>query len=122
MKKSVLVNLPIAVLWGFREYKRDEVPALNHSLMHVRSVNEVTDFIKTQGKVEPLELSILGNHALLTDGNHRIVAAKRLGYTTVPVNITVFFGEGAEIFYGQTLSRFKPLSQYLEFWLKKIFY
>ena len=120
-KKSVLVRLPVDVLWSFREFKRDEVPAPNIPYVKNHTIEDITEHIKAQSKIEPLELSIIGNKALLTDGNHRIVAAKRLGYTTVPVNVIVFFGEGTETFYEHTLKRFKPISPHLELWLKRIF-
>lgn len=122
MKKRVLGKIPLEVLWEFREFKRDELAAPVISLMKNYSLDDVTSYINSKGKVEPpLELSIIGNRALLTDGNHRIVAAKRLGYKTVPVNVTVFFGEGTDTFYSHTLNRFKPLSQHLELWLRRIF-
>ena len=120
MKKSVLIKIPIAVLWEFREFNRDEVPAPRTSFIRNYSIDSITEYVNIQGKVDPLELSVLGNRALLTDGNHRIVAAKRLGYKVVPVNVVVFFGEGAETFYNHTLDRFKPLSRHLELWLKKV--
>jgi hypothetical protein len=120
MKKSVQIKIPVAVLWEFREFNRDEVPAPRTSFIRNYSIDSITEYVNIQGKVEPLELSVLGNRALLTDGNHRIVAAKRLGYKVVPVNVVVFSGEGDETFYNQTLDRFKPLSRHLELWLKKV--
>lgn len=120
MKKSVLIKIPVAVLWEFREFNRDEVPAPRTSFIRNYSIDSITEYVNIQGKVEPLELSVLGNRALLTDGNHRIVAAKRLGYKVVPVNVVVFSGEGDETFYNHTLDRFKPLSRHLELWLKKV--
>jgi hypothetical protein len=119
MKKSILLKIPVSVLWEFREFNRDEVPAPRSSFIRNYSVDSITEYINIQGKVEPLELSVIGNKALLTDGNHRIVAAKRLGYKVVPVNVVVFFGEGSQTFYNHTLDRFKPFSRHLELWLRK---
>jgi hypothetical protein len=121
MKKSVLVDLPIDMLWEFREFKRDASPAPRTSFIDSHNIDEVIAYIHGQGKIEPVELSVIGNRALLTDGNHRIVAAKRLGYTTVPVTVVLFLGEVSEAFYDHTLNRFVPLSKELEFWLRKIF-
>ena len=120
MKKSVLIKIPVDVLWEFREFDRDEVPAPRSSFVRNYSIDTITEYVSLQGNVEPLELSVIGNRALLTDGNHRIVAAKRLGYKVVPVNVVVFFGEGADTFYNHTLDRFKPFSRHLELWLKKV--
>jgi hypothetical protein len=119
MRKSVLLKMPVAVLWEFREFDRDEVPAPQMSFIKNYNVDSITEYINTQGRVEPLELSVIGGRALLTDGNHRIVAAKRLGYRVVPVNVIIFFGEGTETFYDHTLERFKPFSRHLELWLKR---
>jgi hypothetical protein len=120
MKKTVLIKIPVDVLWEFREFDRDDVPAPRTSFIRNYSIDSITEYVNIQGKVDPLELSVIGNRALLTDGNHRIVAAKRLGYKVVPVNVVVFFGEGAETFYNHTLDRFKPFSRHLELWLKKV--
>lgn len=121
MKKSILVHLPTAVLWEFREFKRDEVPAPRNSFVQTYSVDEVTNYVNGKGKIEPVELSVIGNRALLTDGNHRIVAAKRLGFKMIPVQLVVFFGKESHPFYEHTLNRFKPISRHLELWLKRAF-
>lgn len=121
MKKTILVNLPVDVIWQFREFKREQVPAPRISFITNYDIDEIADHIQSQGAIEPLELSIIGNQALLTDGNHRIVAAKRLGYTIVPVNIVLFFGEASDTFYDHTLERFRPISRHLELWLRRIF-
>jgi hypothetical protein len=116
-----VVELPIDVLWLFREFKRDEVAAPNVPYAQNHTLEEMAAHIESSKKIDPLELSIIGTKALLTDGNHRLVVAKRLGYTMVPVNIIVLFGEGDDTFYEHTLKRFKPITAALEFWLKKTF-
>lgn len=121
MKKKLRVTLPTAVLWQFREFKRDEVPAPKISFVPSYSVDEVTEYIDAGGNMEPVELSIIGNTALLTDGNHRIVAAKRLGLKMMRVEIVVYFGQNNYPFYEHTLKRFKPVSKHLALWLKRIF-
>lgn len=118
MEKTVLLKIPVAVLWEFREFDRDEVPAPHISFIKNYSVDSITEYISAQGRLDPLELSLIGNRALLTDGNHRIVAAKRLGYKVVPVNVVVL-DEASESFY-HALDRFKPRSRHLDLWLKKI--
>ena len=121
MKKSILVHLPTAVLWEFREFKRDEVPAPRNSFTPTYSVDEVTSYVTGTGKIEPVELSVMGSRALLTDGNHRIVAAQRLGFKMIPVHLVVFFGEGPHPVYKHTGKRFKPISRHLALWLKRAF-
>ncbi len=84
--------MPIGLLWEYREFKRDEVPAPRIPFVNMYDVDEVTEHVRLHG-LEPIELSIVGDKALLTDGNHRIAAAKRLGYEAVPVYVMVYFGE-----------------------------
>jgi hypothetical protein len=122
MVKSILVSMPTAVLWEFREFKRDEVPAPKFSFMQTYNVDEVTEFVESNGAMEPVELAIIGAKALLTDGNHRIVAAKRLGYKMIPVKVVVIIGEHSSPFYDHTIERFKPISKHLELWLKRFFF
>jgi hypothetical protein len=71
--------LPLELLWKYREFKRDEVPAPRVPFYNKYDVDEVTEYVRENG-LEPLEFSIVGKKALLTDGNHRIVAAKNLGW------------------------------------------
>lgn len=114
--------IPVDLLWGYREFKRDEVPAPRIPIIGINmyDVFEITKYIKANG-IDPLELSIIKTKALLTDGNHRIVAAKRLGYTEVPVKVSVYLCDGRDTFYDHTLKRFKPINSELENWLKKLF-
>jgi hypothetical protein len=123
MKKSMLVLLPTDVLWRYRELKRDEVQAPKITFVRTYNVDEAADYIHGTGEMEAVELSVIGTRALLTSGNHRIAAAKRLGLKMIPVNVVVFFGsrENSFPFYAHTLARFKPINQHLELWLKKIF-
>ncbi|MEJ7644735.1 MAG: hypothetical protein WKF87_09070 [Chryseolinea sp.] len=114
-------EIPVSVLWSYREFKRDEVPAPRFPFMHMHSVAEIKDDIQVNG-LEPLELSIIKHTALLTDGNHRIVAARQLGYGMVPVEIVVYFGSGADTFYEHTLNRFKPIDKRLEEILRRVFF
>lgn len=120
MQTKKLAYIPLEVLWSYREFKRDEVAAPKVPFMNMYDVDEVTEYVRFNG-LEPLELSIIGEKALLTDGNHRIAAAKQLGYEEVPVYVKVFFGEGRETFYDHTLERFKPVDKSLELFIKKLF-
>lgn len=121
MRKTVLTRMPVSVLWEYREFKRDEVPAPVIPFLHDHSLDEITDYVRVHG-IAPLELSVVKDRALLTDGNHRVVAAKRLGVKEVPVNVTVFFGdESADTFYEHTLERFKLMTDPLAIRLKFLF-
>lgn len=116
-----LAEIPIDILWSYREFRRDETPVPYLPFIETHDIEEITNYTRQHG-ISPLELTIIKNKALLTDGNHRIVAAKRLGYTTVPVEIIMHFGTGVNMFYEHTLNRFKPISIALEEHLRKAFF
>ena len=120
MQTQRLATIPIELIWDYREFKLDQVPATNQAFTGVNryDVMEVAEHIRDFG-IEPVELSIIGATALLTDGNHRIAAAKYLGYIDVPVVIKVLLGDGN--FSDVRLSRFIPINDELEYFLKKIF-
>jgi hypothetical protein len=120
MRTTVLTKMPVSVLWDYREFKRDEVAAPVVPFLHGHSLEEIIDYVKEHG-LDPVELSVVKDRALLTDGNHRLVAARRLGIEKIPVNVTVFFGDGADTFYDHTLERFKPIDGMLEVQLKRLF-
>jgi hypothetical protein len=120
MRTTKLAMMPTDILWEYREFKRDEVPAPAIPVIETHTVDEITEYVEYNG-MEPLELSIINGRALLTDGNHRIVAARRLGIQQVAVNVTVFFNNGTDTFYQHTLDRFKVISKDLEMSLKDLF-
>src|SRR6186713_56899 len=105
MQTTRLATIPIEALWKYREFKRDEAPVPVIPVIQSYGIDEITEYVLHHG-LEPLELSIVGDRALLTDGNHRIVAAKRLSMQKVPVNVIVFLSDGRERFYPHTLERF----------------
>lgn len=120
MQAQRLATIPIDIIWQYRELKQDGVPVSNDAFIGVNryDVVEVADYIRHFG-IEPVELCIIGATALLTDGNHRIAAAKYLGYETVPVVIKVLIGNGN--FSDLRLTRFIPINEELEAFLKKVF-
>lgn len=122
MHTKKLAYIPVDLLWEYREFKRDEVSAPKSPFVDINmfEVDDVIDYVRVNG-LEPLELSVIGEKALLTDGNHRIAAARHLGYHEIPVNVMVYFGEGTETFYTHTLERFKPVEKKLENWMKNLF-
>jgi hypothetical protein len=119
--KNVL--LPISLLWEYREFKRDETPAPRIPFVNMYDVEEVTEYVKRHGLHEPLELSIINSRALLTDGNHRLVAARRNGYEVVPVNIHIYPASVVnEVFYEHTLARFKDMNETIKKWLVPVIF
>lgn len=112
--------LPVDVLWEYREFKRDEIPAPHIPFVHNYTTEQITDYVSRNG-LDAIELSIIKNEALITDGNHRIVAARNLGYENIPVVVTVYFGTGNDTFYQHTINRFKPIDRKLAFELKQLF-
>lgn len=120
METIRLTEIPIEMLWEYREHKLDEV----HTAQFIAPVNtyevdEIAAYINTHG-IEPLQLSVVGTRALLTDGNHRIVAARQLGYTHVPVYVMAFPGDG-KAFIEETRKQFKPLSEEMTALLRDLY-
>lgn len=97
-------------LMDYREFDREAKPAPLIPFVQTYNVDEVTNYF-TANEMSELEVSIIGNKALLTDGNHRIVAAMRLKMATVPVAVTYFESEEElkTVFYPQTIARFKEV-------------
>ena len=118
MKTKRLTTIPVDVLWSYRELKWDEVPAAS-TARDGYDVDEFVEHIMSHG-IEPLELSIIGSKALLTDGENRLAAARLLGYHEVPVNVTIFMGESRRR-YNRMIDSFKSINRDLEVWLKRIF-
>jgi ribosomal protein S18 acetylase RimI-like enzyme len=83
--------LPTALVARFREYDRDANPLTSDT----EYLNKLMGDIQQNGIQEPLilEYSRSTRTALLTEGNHRLAAALRLGLTEVPVR--VYRREGA---------------------------
>jgi hypothetical protein len=120
MQTTRYAMLPVELLWEYREFKRDEAPVPASPFLPSHTIAEITSYVKAHG-FHPLELSIVKDRALLIDGNHRIVVARRLGLDFIPVNVTVIFGDGSQEFYKHTLNRFKPISEELAPYLKELF-
>lgn len=120
METIKLTEISIDHLWNYSQYRESKVSASGVPMAPVNSyeIDEIAEHICSHG-MEPLQLSIAGGKALLTDGNHRLVAARQLGYTHVPVFLVVF--PGTRIFLKETLEQFKPLSDEIEDILKKTF-
>lgn len=120
MKAVRITGIEVDSLWGYREYKRDETPAPALPFLKRLTLEEITQYVSQHG-FEPLELSVVKDKALLTEGNHRMVAARKLGVEIVPVKVTVFFGHEAQFFHQHTLDRFIPLSEALSHQIKELF-
>lgn len=120
METIKLTEIAIETLWEYREQRQNELSTSGVSVGSVNTyeVDEIAEYICSHG-IEPLQLSIAGGKALLTDGNHRLAAASKLGYTHVPVYLVVF--PGTCIFLNETFAQFKPLTDEIEDILKKTF-
>jgi hypothetical protein len=82
--------VPIDVLKQFVEIDRRVTPKFRANEPGA-VIDELANDIKANGLKEPLilEYDPATHTALLTEGNHRIVAAEALGMTEVPVRVTV---------------------------------
>lgn len=78
--------LPISVLWHYKEFDR----ATNPSPLGINSVAKMMADIQREGMRKPIELTVWNNSALVTDGNHRLAAMKKLGYKYISTKIQFF--------------------------------
>jgi hypothetical protein len=69
--------VPIEVIKQYMEYPNRNIPS------------ELIESIRKNGIMEPLTITYYKMHktALLTEGNHRVIAAERAGYKSVPVRV-----------------------------------
>lgn len=98
-------------LMPFREYDREASPAPQIPFVHQYTFEEIVQWVASNGVAKPLELSIYGHLCLLTDGNHRIAAAHKLGIKEVPVTVNYYdtLEELQASFHPQTIARFRPI-------------
>lgn len=73
--------VPISTLEKYKEFDREG----KDSVMSPEYLDELTSDIKRNGFEEPLQLTHENGIGSLSEGNHRLIAAKRLGMTHVPV-------------------------------------
>lgn len=73
---SGMHQIPTDHVWGIRDTEAVDDPSRN-----------LDSKIQADGIKEPLDVAVLGGHASLADGHHRLLAAKRLGLTHVPVSV-----------------------------------
>lgn len=108
---KILTHIATEELLNYREYDRVAKPAPCIPFVQGYTVEQVKEWMSTQPTIEPLELCIYGDKALLTDGNHRIAAAHQLGIKTMLVEVRFIDDEPElkSILYDQTISRFKPI-------------
>ena len=103
----------VSELLHYREFDRETLPAPIIPFIQSYTVDQVTEWVKENGisNEKPLELSLFEDKALLTDGNHRVLAAHKLNMVTVPVMVRIYetFEELEKMFYTQTINRFKEV-------------
>jgi hypothetical protein len=73
--------VPISTLEKYKEFDREGKDSIDDP----GYLDELTDDIKQNGVQEPLHITHENGRGVLTEGNHRLVAAKRLGMTHLPV-------------------------------------
>lgn len=82
--RSVVGLVPVRALAPFREHAGDQNPGRSERVIH-----DLTQSIQAEGFKDPLMLEYdhRAKVGSLGEGNHRLVAAERLGLTHVPVRV-----------------------------------
>jgi len=74
--------VPLNEIEPYKEQDREIIRKYDKSYL-----DEVTEDIKTNGIKRPINLEVYSGKGLVTEGNHRIAAAKRLGLKYIPVRV-----------------------------------
>ena len=102
-------RMKIDFLWKFREHDREDPNQQINAMIYSseNTINEIEADLKAGGKIkENVELAVYKGKALLIQGNHRIVAAKRAGLDDIPTTIA-FIGEKSRFL--KLLHKFKKI-------------
>lgn len=105
-------DMKVIDLLPYREFDRVEKPAPKIFFMHSYTVDQVAEYMQSGVEIEPIELSVCGNKVLVTDGNHRLAAANKLGMSTIKVKVVYYDNERQlnDAFYDHTVQRFKQVA------------
>ena len=74
--------VPIEELLPYREFDREVEHKWNKD-----ELNQLTKKIAKNGITEPVQLQVHGGYGLISEGNHRLASAKRLGIKYIPTYI-----------------------------------
>jgi len=109
--ETITQFLKVADVLDYREFDRLTEPAPFAPFVNTYSLESVIGWVQENGLKEPLKLSIFESKALVTDGNHRLLAAAILGLKEVEFDITFFesFEELSATFEATTIARFKTV-------------
>ena len=74
--------MPIEELLPYREFDREEYSHKGEDYL-----DELTEKIKKNGITEPVQLEVYSGKGLISEGNHRLAVAKRLGIKYIPTYV-----------------------------------
>lgn len=82
-KAMDIFDVPVDFLWQYREFDR----CGKDNIYGDKYIKQFTNYIKENGITKPIILTVDTGKGLITDGNHRLCIAKKLGFKTVPVEV-----------------------------------
>lgn len=77
-----IYDIPVEFMWQYREFDR-----CNDKLYSDKYIQELTKDIEKNGINLPITLQIYDGNALISEGNHRLCIALKLGFKTIPVQV-----------------------------------
>jgi hypothetical protein len=99
-------------LMPYREFDREAEPA-PFCYGFTRTLSQIMDWFHAGNRVtidNPIDLTVCGSSALLTDGNHRLLCSSKLNESVVWVRVTYMsYDELNTIFQSNTISKFKTV-------------
>lgn len=105
-KAMDIFDVPVDFLWQYREFDR----CGKDNIYGDEYIEQFTNYIKENGITKPIILTVDTGKGLITDGNHRLCIAKKLGFKTVPVEVV--YGKFGDI----NKHRSKPINFRKERW------
>ena len=78
-----IYDVPVDFMWQYREFDRCN----DDNLYGDKYIEKLTADIKENGIKIPITLQIDGGKGLITEGNHRLCIAIKLGFKTIPVRV-----------------------------------
>lgn len=97
-----------SILKRYREFDREKQPS--PFVMFQTKSYDLEQSILKEGILSPVELVVLGNKALLTEGNNRLMIAIRNGIKDIPCEVRV---TSREFLNEHQISRFKLINKRL---------
>ena len=106
-----IYDIPVDFMWQYREFDR----CGDDNLWGDDYIEQLTADIKENGIKTPIQLNIDHRMGLITEGNHRLCIAIKLGFKTIPVRVV------SKPLGSKNKHKAKPIDYNREMWSRGMF-